>query len=175
MINRQNRSIVFSNNYKPSINSYYTKGRFEPSKKDIEKLEHELPKKFLSLQKVCIQDYLKQQHNLNDKQKAIVKRRLIKVIRRESKRIKKYAKFYYGYTSNDDQKLIFIRLIDFESIDKDEFQKLTVKEITNILFKGHEWNRYYGIVHESLIYDIKKSELFGNISSRPFRFAEEKC
>ena len=33
MINRQNRSIVFSNNYKPSINSYYTKGRFEPSKK----------------------------------------------------------------------------------------------------------------------------------------------
>ena len=174
LINEKNKSIVFNKDYLPKINSYYTKGRFTPNKTTISKMERDLSKNFLLTQKLMLEDFLKQQPQLTEQEKDMTRKKYLKIIRRESKRIKKYTKFYYGYTSNDNRKKVFIRLIDFASIDKNELNNWSINKIVNNLFKPYEWN-FYGIVHETLIYDINRNTLSGNLTSRIFRFAKEEC
>ena len=174
-IKYENRSITFNENYKPSINSFYTKNRFTPSEKEIFILEKDLSSLFLESQEKELSEYLGYLKGFSENQVIKLNKKYQKIIKKESRRLMKYNKFYFGFITKTGEKRIMIMAIDFSSLSKEDIKEIKTKKISKLLFTS-EWNGYGGIVHEGLVYNPKKNVLYtSGIASRITRFKKVQC
>ena len=173
--NKKNKSITFNENFIPEINSHYTNNRFTPSEKEISDLEKRLPTLFLESQKIEIIDFIKNQKKLTEKLKKKATIKYLKIVKSESKKLKTYNKFYYGYVTRTGEKQILIQTIDFSSINNEGIKNIKNRDISKLLFKN-EWNSYGGIVFDTFFYNIKNKRLTSQkITSRITQFWKVEC
>ena len=174
-INPTNRSIVFNENYVPPINSHYTENRFFLSVNDINLLNRQLSKTYLLAQEKSIPKYIGSQELTKDEEETLL-REYLKTAKRESKRIMKYVRFYYGFVAKNGDRKILIQAIDFNSVNQEILYDIKNKNITKILFTN-DWNQYNGMVYETLIYDLQRQQISSLIPlpMRILRFANEEC
>jgi len=174
-INYENRSITFNENYKPSINSFYTKKRFTPSEKEIFILEKNLSSLFIESQKKELSEYLENLKGFSENQIKKLNKKYLKIINKESRRLMKYNKFYFGFITKTGEKRIMIKAIDFSSLSKVSIKEIKTKNLSKLLFTS-EWNGYGAIVYENLVYSLKKNSLYTmGIASRITRYKKVQC